>query len=247
MRPRRPDYTTGEGPVAYRVSVRLERALASPVARLEIGTMSHLLATPPGRLHHRRRAGDRGHPRPKRRGDRQHRRRAIAPRDQPQRLRRRVRDAGATGRSQRAAEPVRRQQHQPLQLADQRRQSRAGLVLPEHPGSQRHGRQARRRLHHRRQERGRSAGADHSRPSAGSRAWAPIGRSWPATRSPSTGRRPGTTRSGFPMPATASAPATAPRSPGTTKPMPTPPTTRRSNAAGSTTWSHAGAWRPTAG
>ena len=102
------------------------------------------------------------------------------------------------------------------------------LVLPEHPGSQRHGRQARRRLHHRRQERGRSASADHSRQSAGSRAWTPIGRSWRATPSPSTGRRPGTTGSGFPMPATASALAMAPRSRGTIRPMPTPRTTRRS-------------------
>ena len=114
---------------------------------------AHPHATPPGRLHPRRRAGHRGHLRAKRRGHRQHRRRAIAPGDQPQRLRRGVRDAGAAGRSQRAAEPVRRQQHHALQLADQRRQSRAGLVLPEHPGSQRHRRQARRRLHHRCQER----------------------------------------------------------------------------------------------
>ena len=135
----------------------------------------------------------------------------------------------------------------PLQLADQRRQSRAGLVLPEHPGNQRHRRQARRRLHHRCQKRRRAASTDHSDHRLGGAAGRQpreAGQLLDRQVRPADRQR---LRSGFPMQATASAPATAPGSPGTTRPMPTRRTTRRCNAAGSTTSSRAGAWPPTAG
>ena len=118
---------------------------------------------------------------------------------------------------------LRRQQHVPLQLADQRRQSRAGLVLREHRRLEQHGRPARRRLRRGGECRRRRADDHHSdhrlhRDSSGS-----TGASWPATPSPSTARRPATTRSGSPMPATACAPATAPTSPGMRRPTPTSP------------------------
>ena len=73
-------------------------------------------------------------------------RRRQPPRDQPRRLWRRLRDNRATAGPERAAAPLRRQQHLALQLAAQRRQPRRGLVLREHRGIERDAGTARRRL-----------------------------------------------------------------------------------------------------
>ena len=73
------------------------------------------------------RAGRRGGP-----GHRRRRRRGQPPAHRPERLRRRPRRHGGADRPERAAEPLRRQQHDPHQLAAERRQPRRRLVLREH-------------------------------------------------------------------------------------------------------------------
>ena len=85
------------------------------------------------------------------------RRRRQPPRDQPARLRRLVRHDGAAPGAALGARAHGRQQHQPLQLAAERGQPRARLVLREHPRGQRQRDRGRARRHLRRQREGRGS------------------------------------------------------------------------------------------
>ena len=87
----------------------------------------------------------------------------------------------------------------------QRAQSGRGLVFREHRRLARHAGRGRRRLRRRQQERRRGADADHPDDRLDAQAGARTAASWPATPSPSTGRRPAATPNGCPTPATASA------------------------------------------
>ena len=147
---------------------------------------------------------DRARRRDESRSDGDDRRRREPPRDQSLDLRRRVRDAGAARGSERATQPAGRQRHVALQLAGQRLQPRRRLVLRKHRRSERDAGESADTFIDQRARRRKRTGADRADARLGRQGSARIARSARAFRSRSTARRPATTGSGFPTPATAS-------------------------------------------
>ena len=136
----------------------------------------------------------------------QRRRQRQPPPDQSRHLRRRARDDGPVERLEQPAQPERRQQHDPVQLAGERRQPRQRLVFPEHRRQQRHCRRAWGYVLQRIAGGQCQSDADHSHDRMGRQARRRPAASSQAFRSRSTGRRPAATGSGFPTRATVSGP-----------------------------------------